>query len=455
MEKTATAVTPRRTVATQQTKRREEMLAGFVFMFPAVFVLLVFMIIPLVVAFFFSFTDWTGQTPLNQRLTAASGTVLFTNQTDDEVVIPAGTILTAGEGDNVKQYRTTSEVTLAGGEGSSAEAPVEAVVAGEAGNTRADSVTGLPPELSTVVSVTNPERIRGGLNDAFRFVGLRNYEQVLVSGRRVDDFYTALKNTLYYVLGVVPTQTFIALVLAVIVNQRWLKGRGFFRTAFYFPSITSSVVISLIFVFLFARGGPVNGLLQIIPGYQPITWLNNADGVIHNLLGLFGITRQNATALTGTEFLNLSLWDWISGPSVTLLTIMLLAIWTTIGTMMIIYLAALQGIPSHVYEAAKVDGATGWQIFRFITLPLLRPTTFFVVTIGLIGTFQVFDQVYVISKGEPEDTTLTIAYLVYRSAFGNDPAMGRAAATAIVLFVIIFVFTLFQRRLVGGDRAAA
>ena len=283
----------------------------------------------------------------------------------------------------------------------------------------------------------------------------KNYENLLISGRRVVDFYVALKNTLYYVLGVVPSQTIIALVLAVILNQKWLKGRGVFRTAFYFPSITSSVVISLIFVFLFTKGGPVNGLLQaIFPTFTPVTWLDNADGIIHNILGLIGITKDNIGGWGSISFLNITLWEWLSGPSVTMLMVMMLAVWTTIGTMMVIYLAALQNIPGQVFEAAQVDGATAWQTFRNITLPLLRPTTFFVITISLIGTFQVFDQVYVISKGKPQDTTLTMAYLVFRNAFDPQrPAMGLAAATAIVLFIIIFIFTLIQRRVTGSDKA--
>jgi len=119
--------------------------------------------------------------------------------------------------------------------------------------------------------------------------------------------------------------------------------------------------------------------------------------------------------------------------------------WTTIGTLMVIYLAALQGIPGQVYEAAAIDGATGWQTFRRITVPLLAPTTFFVITIGLIGTFQVFDQIFVISSGGPAKTTLTIAYIVYNNGFQNSE-MGLAAATALILFVLIFTFTLIQRR---------
>jgi multiple sugar transport system permease protein len=295
----------------------------------------------------------------------------------------------------------------------------------------------------------------GALNPgAYEMVGLENYQRLLLQdGSRQEAFFTALKNTVYFVLGVVPVQTALALILAVIVNQKWLKGKGFFRTAFYFPSISSSVVISLIFMFLFASNGIINqGIKAIFPSYENITWLNDATGVIHALLGAIGITRDTAGAWASSEFLSIRLWDWISGPSVTMLMIMILNTWTTIGTMMVIFLAALQNIPGQVYEAAYVDGATTGQIFRKITVPLLRPTTFFVITLGLIGTFQVFDQIYVISSGGPADTTLTIAYLVFRSGF-DDQRMGLATATAIVLFIIIFIFTLIQRRITGGDKA--
>lgn len=290
--------------------------------------------------------------------------------------------------------------------------------------------------------------------DAYEVIGLENYERLLFrDGSRQEAFFTAVKNTVYFVIGVVPTQTLIALVLAVIVNQRWLRGKGFFRTAFYFPSISSSVVISLIFMWMFNSNGFINqGLHALFPNYQNVTWLNDPNGVLHNLLGLFGITRASLGEVGTTEIVGITIWGWLSGPSVTMLTIMILNTWTTIGTMMVIFLAALQNIPGQVYEAAYVDGATTLQIFRKITVPLLRPTTFFVVTLGLIGTFQVFDQVYVISSGGPADTTLTIAYLVYRSGF-DDSRMGLAAATAIILFVIIFIFTLIQRRISGGDKA--
>jgi multiple sugar transport system permease protein len=319
----------------------------------------------------------------------------------------------------------------------------------------------LPMLAAIFFSLTNWNGIRplfagdGSFNaEAFDMVGLENYQRLLIEdGSRQQAFFTALKNTVYFVLGVVPVQTALALGLAVIVNQRWLKGKGFFRTAFYFPSISSSVVISLIFMFLFASNGIINqGIKAIFPAYENITWLNDATGVIHALLGAVGITRDTAGGWASTEIAGISLWNWLSGPSVTMLMIMILNTWTTIGTMMVIFLSALQNIPGQVYEAATVDGATAGQTFRKITVPLLRPTTFFVITLGLIGTFQVFDQIYVISSGGPADTTLTIAYLVFRSGF-DDQRMGLATATAIVLFIIIFIFTLLQRRITGGDKA--
>jgi multiple sugar transport system permease protein len=338
-----------------QSKKREEAIAGFLFVAPAMLIFTVFFIIPMFAALYLSFTDWNGITPIRQE-------------------------------------------------------------------------------------------------GAYESVGTQNYEDLLTEdSRRRERFFTAVKNTTYYVLGVVPAQTTIALILAVIVNQRWLKGRGAFRTIFYFPSISSSVVISIIFMWLFSQGGLVNGAIQFIySDYDRINWLDDSTGVFHWILSLFGVTRRTAGDWAGEEFLNLRVWEWISGPSVTMFMIMILNTWTTIGTMMVIFLAALQNIPGYVYEAAAMDGATAWQTFRKITVPLLRPTLFFAVTLGLIGTFQVFDQVYVIGGG---DATITIAVLVYRFAFGDGSNMGLATATALVLFAIIFVFTLIQRTLVGGERS--
>lgn len=432
-------------------QQRQEAIAGYLFLAPAIIVFLVFLIIPIIFSLFVSLTDWNGITPIGQSEAGATGEVVFTNQTDQEIVIPAGTVVSTS-GDEPVQFRTTAEIILAAGTENTSSVGVEAVdkSLGRDTNVRRERIVSIEGELAEQVTVTNPKVTTGGQDNAYEIVGLRNYSDLLLKrGIAQRDFFKALKNTVYYVLGVVPVQTVLALVLAVIVNQRWLKAKGFFRTAFYFPSITSSVVISLVFMWMFTRGGLVNTVIgTILPDYNYITWLNDSSGVFHNLLELIGVTRDNAGDWATSRVAGLTMWDWISGPSVTMFMIMVLNTWTTIGTMMVIFLAALQNIPPSVYEAAVVDGATSWQIFRRITVPLLAPTTYFVVTLGLIGTFQVFDQIFVISSGGPAKTTLTIAYNVYQNGFNNSQ-MGLAAATALVLFVIIFAFTMLQRRIVS------
>lgn len=374
--------------------------------------------------------------------------ITITNISDDVATLPEGLELTT-VGDYSIEFITREAVTIPAGAGMTADVPIIArnVENGNSTNVPANSITTLPSDYQGVVSVTNPDRTSGGLNQDFNLIGLRNYQALLNNPQGISqrDFFISLRNTIYFVLGVVPTQTILALLLAVILNQRWLRGKGFFRTAFYFPSITSSVVISIIFMWMFTKGGLINIIIgALFPNYQSVTWLNDPNGVLHNLLGVFGINRSTVGDWANTNIAGLTAWEWLSGPSVTMFTIMILNTWTTIGTMMVIFLAALQNIPNSVYEAASIDGATAWQTFRRITVPLLAPTTFFVVTLGLIGTFQVFDQIYVISSGGPAKTTLTIAYIVYQNGFNNSQ-MGLAAATALVLFVIIFVFTMIQR----------
>ena len=229
--------------------------------------------------------------------------------------------------------------------------------------------------------------------ESAEFVGTANYRDLVTEpGVQRLDFATAIRNNLYYVLGVVPAQTAIAFVLAVVVNQRFLRGRGFFRTAYYFPSITSSIAISIVFLFLFQRSGAVNRMLStLVPDEVRLNWLDNADGIVHNLLGVVGVDSAPAL-LADHDVLGLSLWQWLSGPSVTLLAIMMLATWTTIGTMMLIFLAGLQNIPPDVEEASRVDGASALQRFRMVTIPLMRQPLFFVLTIGLIGTWRVLGQ---------------------------------------------------------------
>jgi multiple sugar transport system permease protein len=434
--------------STMQSKKMEEIITAYVFLAPAIIIFLVFLIIPIFFALFVSITDWNGISPLTQRAAASFGIVEFTNQTESEIIIPTGTIINS-IGNSPISYETTEDIILSAGIDSVVEASVKASddSLGAESNIRANVVSEIrDAELAEQVIANNPLPIARGLNDAYNLIGMQNYNDLLFErGLAQRDFFLSLKNTVYFVLGVVPTQTILALLLAVIVNQKWLRFRGAFRTAFYFPSVTSSVVISIIFMWMFTRGGIVNTALEwIIPNFEAVTWLDNANGVIHNILGGFGIIKDNVGDWANNRIAGITVWDWMSGPSVTMLTIMILNTWTTIGTMMIIYLAALQNIPSQVYEAAQIDGANAWQTFTRITVPLLAPTTFFIVTLGLIGTFQVFDQIFVISSGGPAKTTLTIAYNVYENGFKNSQ-MGLAGATALILFMIISVFTLLQR----------
>lgn len=284
------------------------------------------------------------------------------------------------------------------------------------------------------------------------FVGMQNYRDLITEpGVQRLDFAMAIRNNLYYVLGVVPAQTAIAFVLAVIVNQKFLRGRGFFRTAYYFPSITSSIAVSIVFIFLFQRSGVINQMISVIlPGEVRLNWLDNADGIVHNALGAVGVDSAPAV-LADNDILGLSLWQWLSGPSITMFSIMILVTWTTIGTMMLIFLAGLQNIPPDVEEASVVDGTSALQRFRYVTIPLMKQPLFFVLTIGLISTWQVFDQIFVISAGGPQKTTLTPAFLVYREGFRNF-SMGRATAVAFLLFVLIIVLTLIQRRVIKPER---
>lgn len=277
-------------------------------------------------------------------------------------------------------------------------------------------------------------------------IGAENYTRLFTQdGLARQDFMTSIRNNLYYVLMVVPLQTVLALALALVVNQRLLKAKSFYRTAFYFPSITSSVAISVVFLFLFANSGAINGVLAWF-GIDGPNWFSDPRGLFHvilNAVGLVDINRPPAV-LADNELLGLPWWQWISGPSVAICSIICLVVWTTSGTFMLMFLAALQNIPVQIEEASLIDGANRWQYLRRVLLPMLKPTIFLVVTLGLIATWQVFDQVYVMSQGNPAKTTLTPAYLSYRTAF-RDFNYGSGAAISFNLFTIIIIMTLFQR----------
>lgn len=256
----------------------------------------------------------------------------------------------------------------------------------------------LPAVVALGLSFTNYDI----LNPA-KWVGLNNYTRLLGD----DLFFTSLRNILYYSILYIPLMIFLSLGLAIALNRK-VPGMTIFRVIYYFPMITSAVAASTVWV-----------------------WLLNRDyGVINQLLGFVGIDGP----------------AWLSNSDTAMLAVVFVTLWQGLGGNMIIYLAGLQGIPGYLYEAAVLDGANQWQLIQHITWPALRNTTFFVVTLALIGSFQLFDQAYVMTQGGPGHATLTPVYNIYNTGF-NRLQMGYASSQAFVLFLIILVVSLISTRI--------
>ena len=236
-----------------------------------------------------------------------------------------------------------------------------------------------------------------------KWIGLDNYAAILNDGT----MWQALRNTILFILGYLPSVVVLGLALALLLNRR-LKGRTIFRAIYFVPVVTSWVAVSLIWKWL----------------------LNPQYGLINYGLSLIGIKGPG----------------WLFDPSWALPGVILTSIWKDMGFVTVIYLAGLQEIPEHLFEAASLDGATPWQRFRTITWPMLAPTTFFVTTISLISSFQVFDQVWIMTQGGPAGATSTMVELIYKNAFSYSK-MGYASAISWVLFLFIFTVTIAQNRL--------
>jgi multiple sugar transport system permease protein len=273
------------------------------------------------------------------------------------------------------------------------------------------------------------------------WVGLKNYARAFAGFFDPTNrlFLQSLYNVLWYALIVVPTQTALAVLLAVVLNSP-IRFRNFFRTIFYAPSVTSSVVITLIFIWLYLKTGYINYFISNVLGvvgihWTAIDWLNDPRGLIQLILQPFGVS------------IGADQW-YLKGPSITWMAIMVQNIFTTVPTFMIMFLAALQDINPVLYEAASIDGASGWQKFWNITVPMLRPIILLVIVLGTIGTLQIFDQVYLATQGGPLNTTQVPVYLIYTEALGTQGPiqMGYASALAFLLAIMIFFFTFIQRR---------
>jgi len=249
------------------------------------------------------------------------------------------------------------------------------------------------PILATMaISVT-----KWDLLTAPKFTGFDNYLALLSD----DRFQKALRNTFFYTAVSVPIGLLIALGLALALNTK-VRGIAFIRTAYFLPVVTSTIAIALVW-----------------------QWIYSADsGLLNQVLGIFGIPSQK----------------WLSDPTLVMPSIIAMSIWQGLGVNIIIFLAGLQAIPSELLDAASVDGAGSGARLRHVTLPLLTPSIFFTGVLSLIGSFQVFDQIFVLQKPRPTDASITVVYFIYENGF-KFFKMGYASAASWVLFLIVAFFT--------------
>ena len=236
-----------------------------------------------------------------------------------------------------------------------------------------------------------------------QFVGLDNFVSLVNDSR----FLVSLRNTAFYTLLSVPIGMALALGLALALNQS-LRGIALIRTAYFLPVVTSATAVGLVWAWIYS---PNNGLLN-------------------QFIGIIGLPPQK----------------WISDPFWAMPSIIAMSIWQGLGINVIIFLAGLQAIPQEYYDAAAVDGAARWSRFRSVTLPLLTPSLFFTGILSLIGSFQIFDQVYILARpGKPTEATITLVYFIYESGF-KFFRMGEAAAASWILFLIVAVLTVIYFR---------
>lgn len=260
--------------------------------------------------------------------------------------------------------------------------------------------TVIPVIMGFVISLTDYQGFPG-----FKFVGFSNYVTMFHDAL----FLSALKNNIIYAVLVVPLTLIASLLLALVLNQG-IKFDGFFKTIFFFPNLTSMVAIGCVALMIFEPSG----------------------GIVNQMLHFLGVATKN-------------LPKWFNATSTALITVVLVVVWKTAGYYMIIFLGGLKNIPTHLYEAAEIDGANKWQCFWNVTWPMLSPTTFMVAVLCFISSFQVFDIIQITTNGGPGRATSVLVYRVYKEAFQNWK-MGYASAIAYFLFLIIFIITIIQWR---------
>ena len=247
--------------------------------------------------------------------------------------------------------------------------------------------------------------------------------------------YNGFKVTLFYALGTIPFQLAIALFLAYMLFYS-LRGKGLFRIIFFLPYITPAIATAVVFRNLFSSHplSFANGLLELL-GFERERWLSESRSVVTVLLEGFG-------------FSDLPVWLDTVFPSLALVSIIVYNIWVYVGYDIVILLAGLSAIPNHYYEAAKIDGANTWQLFRHVTLPLISPTLFFLSMVAVIGTFKAFNHIYILKNPSAKDSVDVLSLVIFEQIFEFHNA-GYASAMAVVLFIVIVFLSFLQNRLLG------
>jgi multiple sugar transport system permease protein len=272
---------------------------------------------------------------------------------------------------------------------------------------------------------------------------------IVASGDK--DLWNGLKVTVFFSLGTVPVQLGFAIFLAVLLFQK-LRGSDLFRTLYFLPYVTPVVASATVFRLLFSdrQAAPINTILSWF-GISPQLWLREPDGIFSILANAAGATgfpeayipQWLPPALSGM------LAEWLPGPSMALMVIITLSVWMFVGYNTVIYLAGLGNIPAELTEAAEIDGANKWAVFRYITFPLLSPTTYFLSLLAVMGTFKAFNTIWVLRIGQALGTTDTFSVLIFEEFFQKS-RYGYASALAFVLFGIILVLTFFNNRIQGS-----
>jgi multiple sugar transport system permease protein len=259
----------------------------------------------------------------------------------------------------------------------------------------------LPVIAAFIISFTDFDIYALGNFSSVRFIGFNNYIKLF------DDplFYTALKNTFYFVVVAAPFSIAISLGAALLLNSKLVKFKAIFRLSYFIPVVTTLVAVAIVWRFIY----------------------HQKFGIINYLLSLIGIAPI----------------DWLGDTTTAMPAIILMSVWKSFGYNMIIFIAGLQNIPEDLYEAASIEGASGWQKFKSITLPMLAPTTVFISIITMIGYFQFFAEPYIMTQGGPLNSTLSIVQYMYQEGF-KWWNMGYSASIAFVFFFIIMIGTLIQ-----------